>query len=316
MPDKDFKKHYELEERLAVITIPDNSFLEGKTLDQSRFGQALGTNILNINRKSGVNLVPKSNLQLQAGDKLLVLGRLDAIDELYGNPIEILDDRLEASCLLTDEVGLAELVVDGNSIFNNKTPFQLNARQTWGINILAVKKEGQLRRTNLRDTVFKTDDRILIQGPKERLNSFREHRGFRYLQLSETSDYDLNERLLKIKIPKNSPFAGKSIKKVHLSTAYGITIISIIRDNEQLLMPDPDTVLLENDLIIVEGRPVDLEVLRSHQNLIIDRNPEIDLKDLEANDFAIVEVMLSPYATQTGKTLRQLDFREKFGVSV
>lgn len=316
VPNKDFKKHYGLEERLALITIPNDSPLEGKSLHESRFGQALGINILTINRKTGANLVPTSDLKLQSGDQLLVLGRLDAIDELYGNPIEIYNDFLEPSCLISDDIRLAELVVDNNSIFYNKTLLQLNARQSWGINILAVKKDKLVRRTNLSNVLFEAEDKILFQGPKERLDFFRDHKGFRYLELPDTNGYGLNERLLKIRIPENSPFAGKSIKKVRLSTVYGINIISIIRNNQHILMPDPDTILLEKDLIIIEGRPVDIEVLRSHQTLIIDRDPEFNLRELETGNHAIVEVMLSPYATQTGKSLRQLDFREKFGVSV
>jgi len=92
--------------------------------------------------------------------------------------------------------------------------------------------------------------------------------------------------------------------------------LNIIRGNEELLMPDPETVINENDLLVVEGRPLDIEILRGHQTLIVDRNPAIDLKDLETESLTVVEIMLSPHTALTGKTLRQLNFREKFGISV
>lgn len=315
-PGRDFKKHYEIEERLATITIPDDSFLSGKTLAESRFGHALGINILSVIRRTGIIHIPASDLELLAGDRLLVLGRLDAIINLSGRPIRILDDPPDESCLFSEKIKLADFVVDEDSDFKGKTLIELNARQAWGVNILAIKRNEQLRRTNLLDILFETGDRILLQGPENRLDRFKDYEDFRYLGPSETSEYSIKERLLKINIPEGSPFAGGTIKDTSLSTAYGISVLSIIRNDEQILMPEPDTIILENDLLIVGGRPLDIEVLRSHQTLIIDKNPAINLNELETDDLSIIEVMLSPYATHTGKTLRDLDFREKYGVSV
>lgn len=316
-PHRDFRKHYELQERLAMITIPDDSPLAGKTISESRFGRALGINVLSVMRSGGVRHIPEPGLGLKAGDSLLVLGRLDVIDELSGNPVILIDeDAPEASCLISENVGLVEVEVSDESIFKGKTMIELNARQKLGVNLLAFRRKDLIRRTNLGDLVFEPGDRLLFRGPLDRLEALQEHEGYSFLEACDAGEYNLDERLLYLRIPEGSPLAGSSIKDMRLATSYGITVLNIIRDGREHLMPDPDTSLEENDLLVVEGRPVDIEVLRGHQTLIIDRNPAVDLKELETDSLIVVEVMLSPHTTLSGKTLRQLNFREKFGVSV
>ncbi len=316
-PNEDVKKHYELEERLAMITIPKDNPLSGKTLAESRFGRALGLNILSIIRGKGDRYVPEPNFELRGGDQLLVLGRLDVIDELSGKPVIMLSSESpDSSCLLSENIGLIELEVTEESIFYGKTLVEVDARQRFGINLLAIRRENQVRRTNLRDIVFQTGDRLLFRGSMEKLEALKDHEGFNFLNACDTKEYSLTERLLFIRIPEGSPLDGSSIKEMRLAECYGISVLNINRNGKEHLMPEPETKLKANDLLVVEGRPVDIDVLRGHQTLIIERNPDVDLSELETESLTVVEVMLSPHTTLTGKTLRQLNFREKFGISV
>jgi hypothetical protein len=50
--------------------------------------------------------------------------------------------------------------------------------------------------------------------------------------------------------------------------------------------------------------------------LQIERRVEIDLEKLKRGSMQIIEIMLSPFSDLTGKTLRELHFSEKYGVSV
>jgi len=316
-PNKDFRQHYELKERIAKITIPGGNPLAGKTLDESRFGRALGLNVLSVLRDKGVRYIPGPDLELQAGDTLLVLGKLDAIDEISGKPVVmVLDDSPETTCLTSDHISLAEISVTDHSIFNGKTLVELDTRQQLGVNLLALRRGNRIRRTNLSDMVFEPGDHLLLRGPSEKLELLSEHEELAFLQACDADNYNLDERLLYVRIPEGSSLAGTSIRDMGLAKNYGISVLNIVRNGEELHMPEPTSVLEENDLLVVEGRPVDIEVLRGHQSLLVDRNPDIDLSELETDTLSVVEVMLSPHTTLTGKTLRQLNFREKFGVSV
>jgi di/tricarboxylate transporter len=71
-----------------------------------------------------------------------------------------------------------------------------------------------------------------------------------------------------------------------------------------------------DDLLVVGGRPLDIEVIKGLQTLKIERQASVDLQSLTSGPTQIVEVMLSPHSGLAGKSLRDLNFREKYGVSV
>lgn len=316
-PNHDFRDQYELQERFAMITIPEGNPLAGKTLAQSRFGRALGINILSVTRLGEKRYVPRPDLVLEKGDRLLVLGRLDTLNELTGQPvIYITDETPESSCLLSEHIGLAEVEVQKGSIFEGKTLLQLDARKKMGVNLLGVRRSGKVRRTDLREFVFRAGDRMLLRGPYKRLFELRELDHSCDIDGCDPEEYKLSERLLYIQIPHGSPLANSMIKEIRLPGAYDITVLNIIRGSEEIHMPGPEEELNENDLLVVEGKPIDIDVLRGHQSLLIDKTPNVDLKELESNNLSVVEVMLSPHTNLAGKTLRELNFREKFGISV
>ncbi len=316
-PDRDFREQYELQERFAMISIPAGNPLAGKTLAESRFGRALGLNILSVIRDDEKRHVPRPDLSLEEGDRLLVLGRLDILDELTGRPVILIaDETPESSCLLSEEIGLAEVEVEEGSIFNGKTLLQLDARKKLGVNLLGIRRKDRIRRTNLHDFVFRPGDRLLFRGPYAKLQSLQEHVSSCEINGCDPEEYNLAERLLYLEIPEGSPLAESSIRDMRLARAYDITVLNIIRSSEEIYMPEPEEIIKENDLLVVEGKPLNIEVLRGHQSLLIDRNPAVDLRELESNSHTVVEVMLSPHTSLIGKTLRQLNFREKFGLSV
>ncbi len=313
----ELRRFYGLEERLAALVIPDGSPLIGKTLLEGRFGRALGLNVLSVERRSGRRHPPERDLVLEACDRLLVLGRLDVIDELAARPtLAVEEDLPTASRLLTEDTGLAELDVTAESMFAGRTVVEMNARHTLGVNVLAVCRGEKVRRTNLDDFLFEPGDRLLLQGAQDRLEGLRDHPGFRRLSAAEADRYHLEERLRFVRIPEGSSLVGRTLKDARLGGAFGIAVLSVMRAGERSRMPEPHLELRAGDLLIVGGRPTDLEVLRGLQGLLIERDTSSDLQELEDGPLALVEVMLSPSTTLVGKTLRQLRFRERYGVSV
>ena len=311
------RKLYGLEERLATLRIPQQSPLAGKTLAQSRIGQALGLNILCIDRMDGTHRTPEPGVTLEAGDRLLAVGRLDLIDELAAGPVFIVeDDHPDISRLLSEQVGLAEFQVTPGSSFDGKTVVQADMRRTQGVNLLAVRRGGEVHRTHLQDHTFRRGDRLLVQGPVDRLESLRDEPGYRRLGADDARPYQLDERLLFVRIPPGSAVAGHTLEEARLATTHGISVLTILRDGRQLRMPEASFHVQAGDLFIVEGHPLDIEVLRGLQTLVIERDVRVDLERLEDGPLAMVEVMLSPHTTLTGKTLRSMHFRERFGVSV
>ena len=81
-------------------------------------------------------------------------------------------------------------------------------------------------------------------------------------------------------------------------------------------MPEPRETLQANDRLVVEGRLSDFAILKELEKLIIERRTRPAIKALVSGDVGLVETILSPHTTLVGKTLRQLNFREKYGLTV
>ena len=315
---------YALQERLATLILAEDNPLIGKTLAESRIGRVLGLAVLSIQRKNGQRIRAKTDTVLESGDRLLVLGRLDQIDEICECPLFLVDeDRPVAETLLMGDVGLGELEITEESPYVNKTLQQINLRKTHQINVLGIKQGEIIRRTNLQNITLNTGDRLLLQGANENLNDFVSHPGFRRLTLGDVSNYMLDERLLSLQIPAESALVGQTLIESRLGAAFGITVLRILRNgdkgassNEDWHLAKPDTQLQEGDVLIVEGRPLDIEALRGLQTLQVERNADIDLEELTSGPVQMVEVMLSPFSSLAGKTLREVRFREKYRVSV
>ena len=316
---------YALQERLATLVLTEDNPLVGKTLVESRIGRVLGLSVLSILRKDGRRVRAKTDTVLESGDRLLVLGRLDQIDEICECPLFLVDDeRPVAESLLAGDAGLAELLITPESPLAGKTLYQIDLRKNYQVNALGIQKGDIVRRTNLQNLVLNEGDRLLIQGPKEKISEFEQHPGFNWLGIGDVSNYLLDERLLSLQIPDESSFVGKTLLESRLGAAYGITVLRILRKEneeeeptrEEWNLPRPDTQLAAGDVLIVEGRPLDIEALRGLQNLEVERTADFDLDELTRGEVQMVEVMLSPYSSLAGKNLRETHFREKYRVSV
>ena len=134
--------------------------------------------------------------------------------------------------------------------------------------------------------------------------------------MANHSQYGLEECLLTIRIPDDSPLVGRTLAESRLAADCGLAVLRILRGEQEVEVPNSDLTLQAGDLLVVGGRPLDIEVLKGLQGLQVERQVSVDLAALESGPMQIVEVMLSPYFGLAGRALRDLRFREKYGVSV
>lgn len=128
--------------------------------------------------------------------------------------------------------------------------------------------------------------------------------------------YRLPERLLMARVLAGSPLDGRSISESQLGQDYDLNILGILRRGRYKLAPDRDEVLRAGDRLMLEGE-VD-PIRQSHEGFGLIFEPAGAALNLELadSDIGIVEVVVSPHADVVGRTLREIHFREKFGLSV
>jgi di/tricarboxylate transporter len=306
-----------LRERLFIVRLPDDSVLAGKTLAQSRLGAALGLNVLAILRADQNRLAPGPAAVLRPGDRLLVEGRPDRLAELRGRRTLVMeDDHVAAERLLSAEVEMAELALSPQSSLPGQSLEQIGFRGRFGVIVLAIRRGGGVVRTNLDELSLQRDDVLLIQATREQLDLLRTESEFVLSSVDTATEYHLEERLMVMRVPEESTLAGKTLVESRLGDSFGLGVMGIVREGATHLMPTADERLAAGDLLLVKARPADLETLEGLQGLELNGETPPDLSELESEHVGLIEVALSPRTTLAGRTLRQILFREKYGLSV
>ncbi len=314
---------YDLQERMALVELPQDSPLAGCTVNESRIGRALGLTILGLQRQDQKQQTIDSETILQGGDQLLAIGRLDRLRELRQKPYLIVDDETrQLRQLFSEEIGLAEMDISIDSSFSGRTISEIGMRRRYGFNVLAIRRDGRHLRTHLQEKPLKVGDRLLLQGNKQDIEkaltqpAFGPALNILGAGISAADIYDLHERLMFVRIPGESSLVGQTLLESDLDDDYGLMVVSVVREQAVIMAPGPDFELRSGDLLLVEGKPDDLAILRGLQGLIV--RPQIDREqvELETEMVGLVEAVLSPHTTLAGKTLREVQFREKFTLSV
>jgi di/tricarboxylate transporter len=318
---RDLGGSYELEDRLFVIRLPLDSPLAGKTLTGSRLGAALRLNVVAIIRNGQTRLAPRPDVILRSGDRLLVQGRQNQLAEWQGRPYLVIEPGdLALPGRLIEAIGVAEVQLSVRSPLVGQTLYQGGLRGRFGLNVLAIRRGAVIQRANLQDTPLQPDDTLLLQGPRPRLETLQaipDFASFRLISDQELAEvYHWRKRFIALRIPPDSILAGQTLTESRLEDAFGLMILGLVRDGSARLMPEPEEPLQAGDILLVKGEPEELATLHGLQNLEIESQPPSQTSKLESEGVGLAEVVLSPHTTLTGKTLRQLHFREKYGLSV
>ncbi|NJN43821.1 MAG: hypothetical protein HC806_03160 [Anaerolineae bacterium] len=255
---------------------------------------------------------------LHPDDELLVAGRLDKLIELQGHAhLEIEKENVSLEDLMNSEIGLTEVSLSTGAPMIGKTLLELDFRNRYGAIVLAVWRENSPVRTNLDNFPFHVEDVLLVQGTHTILKDLASIPGLQVSNGEKVQTYRLEERLTIVRVPPTSNLIGKTLGESRLSEAVGLTVLGIRREGQAMLMPAPDSKFHAGDRLLVKGRVEEnLAAIQGLQTLEIKPNGEPSLQFLETESIGFLEAVVSPRAQYTGRSLRQLNFREKFGLTV
>lgn len=313
----DLAEFFGLRERLYALRLPADSPLAGKTLLQSRLGAVLGLNVIGILRAGVAQLAPSPDAVLQAGDKLLVEGRLDQLAGFRnGRPLLVEEGPLDAEKLRSAEMGLAEVRFPASSSLPGQSLDQIGFRRRFGVVVLAIRRGTGVLRTQLEGRPLQRDDVLLVEGPHAQLDVLNAEPDLTVERIETAAEYHLEERLMLAQVPPGSSLAGRTLAESRLGDAYGLGVMGIVRQGTAHLLPDASEILSAGDLLLLKGRREDVQILEGLQGLEVEEGAVADLAELESEHVDLIEASLSPHTTLAGQTLRHLRFRERYGMTV
>jgi di/tricarboxylate transporter len=243
------------------------------------------------------------------------------MDELsHWRKLEVEQRSAQLERLFSEHTAVAEVRLSAGSNLIGKTLNEAGFHDRFGVNILVIRRGDTLRRSDLQDEHLEADDTLLLQGLGDRLESIEKVGDFKSFRLVTVDDlekiYRLHERLLMVRILEGSTLIGKTLQESRLGDALGMRALWVLRADDTMVMPEAQEPLSEGDRLLMLGKLDDLFILQGLEQLEIEQETLPDLDELESARVGLVEGMLSPRTTLAGKTLRQIHFREKYGLSV
>lgn len=158
------------EEPILVLHLPGDSSLVGKTVADSRVSELMNVMILGILRDETVSWTVSPNDIFQAGDKLFVSGEMEKLKTLLKIGNLELSSQVSAPGLESEEVGVVEATIAPRSPLEGHTLAEVEFRQTRGLQVLAVWREGESISDDLSNLMLRVGDGLLIQGKRGALS--------------------------------------------------------------------------------------------------------------------------------------------------
>jgi len=125
--------------------------------------------------------------------------------------------------------------------------------------------------------------------------------------------YGLRQGVCHIYVLIGSGMAGQTIAGGGWSDKLGLTVIGVSRGGHMLLSPGKDLVIIEGDVVLAGGQTDDTEL--SYFGLLRTDDPNWS-GELASDEVNLVEVVLSPRSEFINKTLKEINFRNKTGLTV
>jgi len=318
---RSLRARYKLQERTFMLRVPNDSILVGKSLAESRIGAATGLIILSLLRNGRSETLPGRQTVIRGGDGILVQGRLDQFRELRRwSDLVIEREAPVLKSMVASKVVYASVTIAEGSPVISELVRHAGFRTRFNVAVVGLLRRDGYRLTNLAYVPLKVNDKVLVQGEVDAIEQLEKFSDFSAVeiftpeQLAET--YHADERMFVVRLPKHSGLVDDTLGKSRLADVFDFRVIAIFRDGELKVMPRGDEVLLGGDLLLIEGQHSDLDVLRGLQELEIDTKVPANVSAFESERLTLMDATLDPRSTLAGRSVGELNFRERYGIEL
>jgi di/tricarboxylate transporter len=133
---------------------------------------------------------------------------------------------------------------------------------------------------------------------------------------SLTRKYHLNSFLTEVKVPAGSPLVNRTVVEEQVSDRFEINVLEILRGRQKIATELRNTRVRAGDVLLVRGPVESIVSLRERFGLLSLADIKLNDNDLSDENNILVEVQISPESELEGQTLKDIDFRQRFGCFV
>jgi len=310
----DLTQIYRLRERLFSIRVPEGSPLDGITLRSARLGTALRVNVVAVVRAGRKELAPPPEFEIRAGDTLLVEGKFSDVKHLVGvQGLEVAAARIanlrEASGIFT---GVVISIAEDNPAVG-RTVQALRIRERFGVLVAAVWRGGEVVHDRPGGLPLHAGDELLLVGQRDHIEEVAASPQTDVVEIGPAAVGRLEGVAFELEVAEGSTLAGSSLRDSRIGELVGLTVVGVVRGGK-LMTVEPEDVLEVGDRLLVTGEPTRVASLMEVGDIELDATaPETAI---ESDSVLVVEAVVAPRSAIAGRTLKELNFRERYNLQV
>jgi len=135
-------------------------------------------------------------------------------------------------------------------------------------------------------------------------------------QLSREEQFEIDDYITEIKVPKKSTMTGKRIRDLEEATDGDIAVVGHSRDGKKFPAPSRHRTFQEDDTLIVRADAEELKELLDTTGLELAGSEKISEEEISSDDIIIMEATITRDSVMEGRTARSLNLRSRYGVNL
>lgn len=128
----------------------------------------------------------------------------------------------------------------------------------------------------------------------------------------------LRNYISEVRVLPDGDLAGKTLLESKLGADYDLTVLAVVRNGRTIIELERTTTIEKDDILLIEGSAENLLRARRDLGLVTanESKRHAQLDRLSEEEIGIVEATLAPRSTMVNRSLRSLNFRERYGFTV
>ncbi len=128
--------------------------------------------------------------------------------------------------------------------------------------------------------------------------------------------FGLGDYLTEIILLEKAPSVGKTIANSPLVKKLEIDILEVNRAGTRYFMPGEDFILRQGDILKVRCNVEKIKTLKEREEIALKSDMKFADVDVESDKTTLVEAVIAPNSEFEGKTVKNINFRQRFGATV
>ncbi len=259
----------------TTMRLTSHSTKLGKTLKEAGFRQEFGVNILGVDLNGRAKVTKLSQYRLNEDDTLIVMGKSSEIEELKKDH-QFTDFKRLTPRDLTLKYKIHRQVIGislpEDSALNGKSITESRMKDTLGINVLAVQRNGETFFMPASDFLIAAGDTLIVLGQREVLDTLH---GLQSMEMEEKLDINLDELesdqvgVAEIILSPRTTVLGKTLGSLLFREKYGLSVLAIWRKDRAYRTNLRDQELEAGDALLVYGKHEQLARLQKDSDFLV-----------------------------------------------